>query len=465
MWNMVASNRARAAILSFTITALCGVAPAASAGTLCDPSTTNCRTKLITLIRSEKVAIDVAFWYMNDGWYVNELIARWHAGVPIRILMDTRANDDHGGNASSLAAFKSAGIPMRRRTASGIMHWKTMVFAGQEVVQFGSANYSSYAFVPNSPYSSYTAETIFFSTDVSVVNSFKRKFDDCWIDTSSFASYANVSSLARRYPLYAIDSRLNFPPSQSFVTRSVNAYNKESQAIDVIMFRLTDSRHTDAIIAARKRGVPVRIIVENDEYRNADHLWDAWNTDRLYMAGVALRWRGHAGNNHEKLVLLHGLRGTIFGSSNWTTSSTSSQLEHNYFTTSTSFFSWFSSQFERMWRNSAGATETVAFRPLPPGVPQNPSPASGGSVSGSSVTLRWYGGPWAHTYDVYVGTSTDPPRIASNLNLGPSANSSQRQSATIGGLVAGRTYYWKIVAKTMANKTTTSPIWHFSTAG
>jgi HKD family nuclease len=463
MWNV--TDRTKRLLLSVTITLLVTAAAPAAAGTLCDPSRTDCRSKLISLIRGERVGIDVAFWYMNDGWYVNELIARWKAGVPIRILMDTRANKDHAGNADSLAAFKAAGIPMRRRVASGIMHWKTMIFAGQEVVEFGSANYSSYAFVPSTPYRSYTAESIFFSTSVSVVNSFKRKYDDYWVDTTVTADYANVASRARRYPTYAIDSHLNFPPADSFVNRSIAAYNRETRGIDVIMFRLTDTRHADAIIDARNRGVPVRIIVENDEYRNASHLWDAWITDRLYMAGASLRWRGHAGNNHEKLVLLHGLQGTIFGSSNWTTSSTSSQQEHNYFTTSYSFFSWFSSQFERMWRNSTGAIETVAFTPLPPDVPKNPSPASGGSVSGTTVTLRWCGGPWAHKYDLYVGTSSNPPLVASNLDLGPSASSTQRQSQSIGGLAAGRTYYWKVVAKTMANKTATSPVWHFTTGG
>jgi hypothetical protein len=116
-----------------------------------------------------------------------------------------------------------------------------------------------------------------------------------------------------------------------------------------------------------------------------------------------------------------------------------------------------------MWGNLAGATETVAFKPLPPDTPRRPSPTNGSSVAGSTLTLRWYGGPWAHTYDVYIGTSSTPPRIASNLQLGPSSNTSQKQSFAIQGLVAGHTHYWKIVSKTAANKTATSPLWSFST--
>ena len=74
-------------------------APAArGADTLCDPSTANCRTQLLTLIQNEHVGIDVGFWFMQDSRYMNEIIRRWQAGVPVRILMDPRANPDYPGN-------------------------------------------------------------------------------------------------------------------------------------------------------------------------------------------------------------------------------------------------------------------------------------------------------------------------------------------------------------------------------
>jgi hypothetical protein len=62
-----------------------------------------------------------------------------------------------------------------------------MLFAGQETVEFGSANYSPDAFVPSTPYSNYVAETVFY-TDDPVVDSFKTRFDDAWTDTASFAN-------------------------------------------------------------------------------------------------------------------------------------------------------------------------------------------------------------------------------------------------------------------------------------
>ncbi len=446
----------------------CVPAPAHAAETLCDPSFQNCRDQLLNLINAETVGIDVGFWFMQDSRYEAAIVNRWHAGVPVRILVDPRANPTYSGNSTMLADFAGAGIPMRYRTASGILHWKVMVFAGQHTVEFGSANYSPNAFVPNTAYADYVSETVYYSDDPAVVDSFMTRFDDSWTDTTNFANYANVSgALTRTYPTYPIDSELNFPPSQSFANRSVTLYNNETKQIDVIMYRITDQRHTNAIIDAHNRGVPIRMIIENNQYRDPQYLWDAWNVDRLYAAGIPLRWRGHSGENHEKVVLLYGQATTIFGSSNWTTASSDSQQEHNYFTKKSWIFTWFQDQFDRMWTNSnpAHAAETVPFAPLPPDKPVNQSPANASTVSTATATLKWYPGPWGVLYDVYFGTSSTPPLAAGGLNLGPATSPTNFKTWKTPTLAAGTTYYWQIVSRTMAGLTATGPIWSFTVPG
>ena len=459
-------SRAACRCSLITLTVLACSVTARGADSLCDPSNSNCRTQLLTLIQNEKVGIDVAFWFMQDSRYMNAIIQRWNAGVPVRILIDPRANPTYVGNDQMIAGFQQAGIPLRKRTASGILHWKFMLFAGQNTVEFGSANYSPDAFVPVSPYTNYVAETVFYTDDPAVTNSFKTEFDDAWTDTTSFTNYANIVTPARTYPTYPIDPSMNFPPTENFATRSVARYNAETLKIDGIIYRITDRRHADAIINAHARGVPVRLIVENNQYRDPSYLWDSWNVDRLYTAGIQLRWRGHAGENHEKVTLLYGQNMAIFGSSNWTTASASSQAEHNYFTTKNALFQWFVIQFERMWQNSNPllAAETTAFAPLPPDVPKYKSPASGATVTTSTATLTWYAGPWAHNYDIYFGTSPTPPLLAANVNLGPSPSTSTLQKYTTPALASGTTYYWKIVSKTMADMAAAGPVASFTTS-
>jgi phosphatidylserine/phosphatidylglycerophosphate/cardiolipin synthase-like enzyme len=460
----------RAALVStFAIGLLLGsTAPAHAQDRLCDPGAEDCRTILINLIRNENVGIDVGFWFMEDARYTNELIKKFNAGVPVRVLVDPRANGSYSLNAERLAELETARIPMRKRIASGILHYKMMLFAGQNTVEFSGANYSSDAWRPSGdPYTNYTDEVIYFTSDPSVVNSFRTKFDDLWTNTSTYANYANISGpLLRHYDLYTKDPELNFPPTESYSSRATGRYGKETEKIDVVMYRITDRRHTDAIIAARGRGVPVRLITEPEQYRDENRLWHSWNVDRLYMAGVQIKHRAHAGLNHQKSVLLYGLGLSIFGSSNWTSPSSNSQEEHNYFTAKPEIFNWLVDQFERKWNNSAGVIENVDFVPLPPDAAKTPSPAHLAADAGTSVTLSWFGGPWAHKYDVYFGTSPAPPLVAADLELGPSENSKQMQSYAVPtALTAGTTYYWRIVSKTMANMSKSSAVWSFTTAG
>lgn len=82
-----------------------------------------------------------------------------------------------------------------------------------------------------------------------------------------------------------------------------------------------------------------------------------------------------------------------------------------------------------------------------------------------NVLLKWDGSPWAHRYDVYLGT--DPAGmtpIAANVELGPSQWQSDLRSVAVPGpLQSGTKYYWRVVGKTMANLTATSGLWTFTT--
>jgi len=443
------------------------VRPAAAYDRLCDPAFEDCRTPLLDLIKHETQGIDVAFWFMEDARYLNAIVARWKAGVPVRLLVDQRANSTYPLNATMLQGFKNAGIPMRMRTAGGILHWKTMVFIGQGMVEFSGANYSDAAFHPQSRYTNYEDEAIYFTDDPAIVNSFLTKFDSSWIDTTSFKNYANVNApLARKHPIFAQDPGLNFPPSQSYASRALAAYAGEHQGIDAIMYRITDRRQSDAMIAARKRGVSVRLITDTKEYRLASRLWHAWNVDRIWAAGIPVRVPAHAGINHQKSIILRGERMVIFGSSNWTSPSDRSQQEHNYFTPQQWIYNWFLNQFGRKWNNSnpIHAAETKAFTPLPPDPPKLRSPANGATGVPRTAALVWYGGPWAHVYDIYFGTGSSPAIYAANQSLGPSESSTDVQSLAIPMMLAPHTtYHWKIVSKTAAGKMTTGAIWTFTT--
>ena len=118
---------------------------------------------------------------------------------------------------------------MRKRLTNYILHWKMMLFHGQNVVEFSGANFSADAWRPATavPYENYIDEAIYFTSDTAIVNSFRTRFDDQWVNTTDWANYANVSApLTRRYGIFPKDPSLNFAPWENYRTRAVNALQR-----------------------------------------------------------------------------------------------------------------------------------------------------------------------------------------------------------------------------------------------
>jgi hypothetical protein len=266
---------------------------------------------------------------------------------------------------------------------------------------------------------------------------------------------------------------MNFLPSSKtkddYGNKSISAINAENVKLDVDMFRITNAAITDATIAAFRRGLPIRLIVDSSEYSNPIRVWDRYNVDRLFAAGVPLKITRHGGENHEKSMIFYGQNLAVWGSSNWTAPSFNSQQEHNFFSTAAVkpwFFDWFVNQFERRWNS---AQEYRAFVPIGPGVPVNKTPANASTGVNHITSLTWDGGPWGQLYDIYLGTGSTGALvlIASNVATGapdPAPNHALG-NFKLSGLAAGTVYRWKIVSKTMANLTATGPIWSFTTGG
>jgi len=445
---------------------------------LCDVSFEDCRAPLLALINNETVAIDTAFWFSDDPRSPNALIKAQQRGVKVRILMDTRSEDAHPSNTTILQTLVNAGIPMRERVATGILHWKMVMCASQGTVEFSGANFTGSELVPVTPYVNYSDEAIYFSDDPAVVNSFKSKYDDWWTDAVSYRDYnpnPMVPPPTRSWgPAITLNPELNFPPStiaaHNYGARVISAINAEKVKLDIDMFRITNAPEADAVIKAFNRGVAVRILVDTQEYKNPNRVWDRYNVDRLFMAGIPIKTTLHQGQNHEKAVLFYGQPGTrprmaVFGSSNWSQQSANSQQEHNYFSnTKPWFFNWFLNQFQRRWNSPS---EYTPFVPIGPGAPVLKKPTNAAVAQPLSLTLTWDGGPWGQRYDVYFGISSNPPLMASDVITGAPQGPSDRlilETYKVSNLAPGKKYYWKIVGKTMAKLSANSPTWSFTTA-
>ena len=89
--------------------------PTAAQERLCDNSYEDCRATVLNMIRAENVGLDVSIWFMTDARYSSEIIKRWRAGVPVRILLDLRADANYPANATVRQNLINAGIPIRHK--------------------------------------------------------------------------------------------------------------------------------------------------------------------------------------------------------------------------------------------------------------------------------------------------------------------------------------------------------------
>ncbi len=92
-----------------------------------------------------------------------------------------------------------------------------------------------------------------------------------------------------------------------------------------------------------------------------------------------------------------------------------------------------------------------------PYYPISPSPSNGATDQSTNVDLSWIGGdPDGDpvTYDLYLGTKTSPPLVASGL---------VQTTYDPGTLNENTQYYWKIVSKDNRGGQTTGPVWTFTT--
>ena len=174
---MIAAAAAALLVLDFF-----GTTTAAAQEQILFPAVSDAQAVLLQKIRNERVRIDVGIWILGDGEIVQTLINKFTIDkVPVRVLGDRAIIfETDPDTRHSFELLANAGIPIRLRYHPTwypeIMHWKATIFAGQGLVEFGSANYTSYELKPWSA-SDFKDESVMFTDDPAIVNAFRTKFD------------------------------------------------------------------------------------------------------------------------------------------------------------------------------------------------------------------------------------------------------------------------------------------------
>ncbi|MGE5357495.1 MAG: phospholipase D-like domain-containing protein [Bacteroidales bacterium] len=470
------------------------------------PAVTDTVTLIVNRINAETVRVDVSAWYLTEHAISQALVGRLQAGVQVRVIGDRASIFEIDPNTKTEFYYlANAGVPIRLRYNPNyfpeIDHMKMAYFKGQGVVEFGSANWTTYQLKPASS-TNFSDETVMFTDDPVLVGAFATRFDIIWNDTTNepLSQYGGAPYLKNWYDACALESACSdfsttYPnpapmsintgrlepnnpyPSDLiwgqgsvFNNRLITEINNELTKVRFVVYRLTEiSSIADALLSKFQSGVPVQVILEPSEYLNRK--WPEFelthaNIDRLWAAGIPIKIRTHQGVTHMKMLV----------TSNYATNASSNyavnwQRDNDYFVSATNkptIYSAMSNRFDIMWNDT---TNFGTFTPQPPDTPIQAVPANGAGSVSQTPTLTWNRAVFATSYDVYLGTSSSNMSFVGNvpaqLNPNPPSTYSWTSPSQLAG---GTTYYWKVVARTNATVKNSSLVgvsatWSFTTGG
>jgi hypothetical protein len=448
----------------------------------------NAQAVIVGKINAERVRLDVATWYLNDGDIVTAILNKHRSGVPVRLIGDRGAIFEADPNTRANFEFLARnGVPIRLRYHPTwfpeIMHWKCGIFVGQQTVEFGSANWTTFELTPWSS-SNFQDETAFFTDDLSLFNAFLTQFDRMWADTEKFLDWpaAYLAETGQKWPTAMTipqgrqvpDFSTNIPgmvwsQGTELTNAMLGEINAETQAIDLVVYRLTIPSITDALIQKHRSGVTVRVFVEPTQYRNRlypEYELTGANVDRLWAAGIPIKQRQHDGLTHMKTLVTS--RTALNGSSNFTENW---ERDHNYFIAAAAkpaAYLAIKNRINTMWADGANYTP---FQPQPPSMAALRTPAYAAvDMPVTNVRLEWDRAFWAVAYDVYLGTSPSNMAIVGRVNAVLNGSPPQTYSFTLPSLQSGTTYYWRIVSRTFVTDVNpgfvaTSELRAFTTTG
>ena len=134
-----------------------------------------------------------------------------------------------------------------------------------------------------------------------------------------------------------------FSPNDDCVAAIRQFLSAAAHTLDICLFTIADDRLTEAVLAAHKRGVRVRLLTDNDK------LFDRGSDVRqLHAAGLPVHVDRTTDHMHHKFAVADG-RTVLTGSYNWTRSAAELNLENLLITDDEAIVRRYNQEFGRLW--------------------------------------------------------------------------------------------------------------------
>jgi phosphatidylserine/phosphatidylglycerophosphate/cardiolipin synthase-like enzyme len=135
----------------------------------------------------------------------------------------------------------------------------------------------------------------------------------------------------------------HFSPGEACARRIVGLLDGARKSADVCVFTITDDRIADALLAAHRRGVAVRVVTDDD--KSGDVGSDAL---RLAKGGIAVKMDDSPFHMHHKFAIFDG-DVLLTGSYNWTRGAAANNQENLILSNDRRLLTAFHGEFDRLW--------------------------------------------------------------------------------------------------------------------
>ncbi|WP_146894679.1 phospholipase D-like domain-containing protein [Adhaeribacter aerolatus] len=140
-----------------------------------------------------------------------------------------------------------------------------------------------------------------------------------------------------------VTSHAYFSPGETCLNAIITGINKAQRSIKICVFTISDDRITRAILQAHRKGIPVKILTDNEK------LFDRGSDIReLAQAGIPVRIDNTPNHMHHKFAILDN-EIVLTGSYNWTRSAALYNHENLITSDDKALVKDFSREFDRLW--------------------------------------------------------------------------------------------------------------------
>jgi phosphatidylserine/phosphatidylglycerophosphate/cardiolipin synthase-like enzyme len=310
---------------------------------------------LLSLLEGATTSIDFALYGVRaQSDILDALVAAQARGVSVRGVVDSEDGTCSTFAYPDTATLRSALGPGNVVCDTGpgysyIMHDKFFVIDGNKVWT-GSTNVSDTE--TGGEYNSDVAATLY---SFRLADIYTAEFNEMFGGLFHHRKTDNTAHVLdpSQFTDGTTSVKSYFSPTDDAQTNAViPLIDAATQTLDITMFFLTSQTIGARVLAAKARGVQVRVVIDAGGAANQYS-----QTGSFCSAGIPVKWENWGGKSHSKWAVadsaLPAQAAVVFSSMNWTNAGNVDNDENTLYVQNAGFAAAFQGEFNRQWADLA----------------------------------------------------------------------------------------------------------------